>query len=335
MEIVHFEPKHYEKLLAFSKRVWPEKSEEYLKYRLFQFPEQVEDNKNNMLVINNDGKVIGCVLFFITKARIDGKEEKIVWGHDLFVEEQYRGAASLRLMIEVSDIPLSFGAGATDINLKIQKELGAKYMTIQYHYVIFNIWAFKLLLIKLKLIGIPGNDKYSFPDRLKIGNLKFKKISNVNELNIPNNGYWNAPGMDIDFVRDEHFLRKRFFENFLRYHFYKLEHDDASEYDECYFVVRPVIESGFPVLSIVDYRFDLRKPEQFKLVLKAVAKLGKSNRFPLVTVRTSMKLKKLNLYPLVYRTNSRQYIGGPSLFDNSNPKVLVTCADSDTDFLSV
>ncbi|MCE5345217.1 MAG: GNAT family N-acetyltransferase [Bacteroidales bacterium] len=333
MEIVNFETKYYEELLAFSKRIWPDKPEEYLKYRLFQIPEQTEDNKYNLLVKNDEGKIIGCTLYFPSKARINGKEEKMFWGHDVFVEEQYRGIASMLLFIEMSKMELSFGTGATDINYKIQKKGGANFLDVERHYLIFNIWFFKLLLIKLKLIRATGPDIYSFPDILKIGNYKFIKVSNVNELRIPNNGYWNEPDIDIDFVRDEHFLRNRFFENYLKYHFYKLENNDANKPDECYFVVRPTVDGGLPVISIVDFRSNLKKPEQFKLVLKAGAELGKQNRLPLVTVRTTSKLKKLNLCPLVYRTGSKQHITGP-LFFGPNTRILVTCADSDTDFLT-
>lgn len=333
MEIVNFETKYYEELLAFSKRIWPDKPEDYLKYRLFQIPEQTEDNKYNLLVKNDEGKIIGCTLYFPSKAKIYGKEKKMFWGHDVFVEEKYRGAASLLLFIEMSKIELSFGTGATDINYKIQKRAGVNFLDVERHYLIFNIWFYKLLLIKLKLISVVGHNKYIFPDILKIGNNKFIKVSNVNELRIPNKGYWNDSNIDIDFVRDEHFLRNRFFENYLKYHFYKLENSDVNNPDECYFVVRPSIDGGFPVISIVDFRSNLKKPEQFKLVLKAGAELGNINRLPLVTLRTTLKLKKLSLCPLVYRTSSKQHITGPLIFPKRT-RILVTCADSDTDFLT-
>jgi hypothetical protein len=250
----------------------------------------------------------------------------------MIVEEQYKGAAGLLLIIEMLKNKSTFGFGTSDINLKIQKELGTKFIGIATLYVILNIWSFKLLLLKLKLIGISESDKYDFPDILKVGKYKFNKISNVNELNIPNNGYWSDESIDIDFVRNEHFLRKRFFENFNKYYFYKLELDNSTIADECYFVVRPAIEGGFLALSIVDFRFNLKKPEQYKLIFKAVAKLGRRNRFPLLTLRTSVEFKRFNLYPLIYRTNRQQHI--LTYFPvNTGLKLFVTDADSDSDFL--
>lgn len=334
MEIVHYESKHYEELLAFSKKIWPKKSEEYLKYRLFQIPEQLEDNRYNLLVMNDDGKIIGCTLYFPTKARINGKEEKIFWGHDFFVEEHYRGAASLLLIIEMCKIITAFGFGATEINFKIQKELGTRFIGVARQYLIFNIWSFKLLLIRLKLIGTNNPSGCNFPDKVKVGKYLFNKISDVKELNIPDNGYWSNSALDIDFVRDEHFLKNRFFENFTKYYFYCLKLDNSSEPDECYFVVRPAIEGGFPVLSIVDFRFDLYKPEQYDMILKASSFLGRSNRFALVTLRTSVEYKRFNLYPLIWRTNSQEHIV-TNFPINTDLRLFVTSADADIDYLTV
>ena len=332
MKIDYFEPKDYDELLAFSKKVWPQKSEEYLKYRLFQFPEHVEDNRFNLLVKNDNNKIVGCTLYFPTRVKINGNEEKIFWSHDMIVEDQYKGAAGLLLIIEMTKNESTFGFGTSNINLKIQKELGTKFIGLADLYLIFNIWSFRLLLIKLKLMGVSESNNYNFPNKLKVGKDIFNKTSNVNELNIPNKGYWSDENINIDFVRDENFLKNRFFENFNKYYFYKLEIDNSTNTDECYFVVRPAIEGGFLVLSIVDFRFNFKKPEQYGLILKAAAKLGKQNKFPLVTLRTTVKFKKLNLYPLIYRTNRQQHILTYFPVD-TNLKLFVTEADSDSDFL--
>lgn len=331
MEIVNFSPEYYNDLLAFSKKMWPRNSEEYLKYRLFQIPENVEDNKHNLLVIN-EGKIVGCTLYMPTKARIYGKEENILWSHDMIVEEKYRGGAGLLLIIEMLKIKSTFGFGTTDINYKIQKELGTKFIGIAKHFIIFNFWSFKLLLIKLKLIGVPAREKYSFPDEISVKGKIFRRVLCIKELKIPDNGYWSNSSVDIDFLRDEHFLKNRFFENFNKYFFYKLDPAYKTQHDECYFVVRPTVEGGYPVLSLVDFRFNFKKQEQIMLVFKAVAKITKRNRIPLATVRTSLEYKKLNLFPLIFKRNSRMDI--VTYFPvNTNLMVFITNADSDSDFL--
>lgn len=334
MEIVHYESKHYAELLAFSKKIWPHKSEEYLRYRLFQIPEKIEDNKHNLLVMNDDGKIVGCTLYFPTKARICGNEVKIFWSHDMYVEENYRGVGGLLLIIEMDENKSTFGFGSTEINFKIQKELGTKFIGIARQYLIFNLWSFKLLLFKLKLIRIRKPSGYTFPDKIKVGKYLFHKISNVKALNIPYKGYWSNSVIDIDFVRDEHFLKNRFFENFTKYFFYCLKSDSSSEPDECYFVVRPAIEGGFPVLSIVDFRFNFKKPEQYELILKAASRLGRGNRFPLVTLRTSVEYRRFNLNPLILRTDAQEHIVTNFPVQNSLT-IFATNADSDPDFLTL
>lgn len=334
MKIVNYESKHYEELLAFSKKIWPEKPEEYLKYRLLQIPEQIEDNKINLLVLNDDGKIVGCTLYFPTRARIYGKEEKIFWGHDMYVEENYRGAAGLLLIIEMCNIKTAFGFGTTDINFKIQKELGTKFIGVARQYVILNICSLKLLLIKLRLIKISPSHRYCFPDKLKVGKYIFNKISDVKDLNIPDKGYWCDSSIDIEFIRDKHFLKNRFFENFAKYQFYCLMKANSSEPDECYFVIRPSVQGGFPVLSIVDFRFNLKKREQYKLILKAASMLGRLNRLPLVTIRTSYEYRRFNLFPLIFKTPSQEHIVTNYTLDD-NVRLFVNNADSDIDFLTV
>jgi hypothetical protein len=107
-----------------------------------------------------------------------------------------------------------------------------------------------------------------------------------------------------------------------------------SKPDECYFVVRPAIEGGFLVLSIVDFRFNFKKYEQYKLILIAASRLGRHNRFPLVTLRTSVEYRRFNLYPLIYRTNSKEHIITFLPID-TNLKLCITNADSDSDFLTL
>jgi hypothetical protein len=332
MKIVHFDKKNFEELLAFSKKIWPEKSEEYLRFRLFKFPEQTEDNRYNFLVKNDEDRIIGCTLYFPTRALIKGKEEKVFWGHDMYVEEQYRGLASLFLITEQLKIKTSFGFGQTEINKKIQKGLGAKFIDAADLYFIINIWSFKVLLFKFKLIKANDISKNRYPEKLTIGKYTFSKISDVRDLKIPGKGFWCHSMVDIEFVRNEHFLRTRFFENFIEYHFYKLDTADPIKDDECYFVARRIIKKGIPLLSIADFRYNLAKPEQLTLILKAGSRLARYNKLPLSVIRTSHRLHCVRLQPILFKTFSQQQI---ITYYSVNTKVstFVTDADGDSDFL--
>jgi len=332
MEVVAFEQKYYEELLAFSKKMWPEKSEAYLKYRLYQIPEDPEDIRKNLLVLNDDGKIVGCTLYFPTRARINGREEKIYWGHDMIVEEKYRGEAGLLLIIEMDENKTAFGFGTTDINYKIQKELGTKFIGAARHYVIFNLWSFRLPLFRLKLLKLKKEMNYRFPEKISSGGYEFRKLTSVKGLTIPDNGYWTGTEFDIEFVRDRHFLNNRFFENFTKYHFYKLE--ISGETDECYFVVRPSVEGGYPVLSVVDFRFNPGKPVQFIRLLNAASRIGRMNRIPLTTCRTSFNFKRFNFCPLIYGRSALEHIV-TTYPTGENPGLIVTNADADLDFLNL
>jgi hypothetical protein len=312
MKVVNYEPDYYDELLAFSMKTWPDKSEEYLKYRLHQFPEQIEDNRENLLVLNDEGRIIGCTLYFPTRAKIKGEEVKIVWGHDMFVEEEYRGAAGLLLIAEMCNKKTAFGFGTTEINFKIQKELGTRFIGVAHHYLIFNFWSYKLIFQKsLRMRKRIKICEFDFPDKIQAGKYQFEKVKTVEALNIPCNGYWADPNLDIDFVRDEHFLRNRFFDNF----------------------IRPAIENGVLVLSVVDFRFNFKKFDQYESIMKAVAMLGRRHRFPLVSIRTSIKYKRFNLYPLLYRTRSEEHIVTNYPIDTP-ANIFITNADSDSDYLS-
>jgi hypothetical protein len=334
MDILYFEDKYYDKLLAYSIKKWPKKPEEYLKYRLYKFPEQPEDIKRNLMVVNDDCNIVGCSLIFPTRAMVCGNEEKAFWNHDLIVDEKYRGEASLYLMMESGEIKTMFGFGATDINKKIQKELGTPCAGMARLYLLFNFWSFKVPLLRLKLLKCNKKDKLRLPERFKAGGKRFKKVDNVKEIKIPDNGYWCGPELDVEFVRDEHFLDVRFFDGLANYYFYKLENNDPGKADECYFVVRSAIEGGIPVLSIVDFRFNTGKPEQYKSVLKAASKLGRLNRFPLVTLRTSVDYKKFDFSPMIFRTDKAEMITTNYQFEG-DLRSFVTNADADSDFLSL
>jgi hypothetical protein len=332
MEVIGFEQKYYDELLAFSKRIWPEKSEEYLKYRLFQIPEDPDDIKKNLLVLNDEGKIVGCILYFPTRAKILGVEEKVYWGHDMVVEEEYRGAAGLMLIIEMNENRTAFGFGTTEINYKIQKELGTKFIGAARHYVIFNILSFKLPLYRWKLLKTGKKENFRFPEKISAGMSTFRKIYSVSDMKIPGDGYWTSGAYDIEFIRDEHFFKNRFFENFISYQVYKLE--NHGDKDECYFVLRPLEEGGYPVLSIVDFRFNPGKPEQFMFLVKAASTLARMNGIPLTTCRTSYNFRRLNLCPLIFGRNALEHIVTcyPA---NANSKLMVTNADADLDFLNI
>jgi hypothetical protein len=333
MEVINYSPVYYEKLLDFSKKTWPERPQEYLDYRLFKAPYNIEDNKCNLLVINDESNIVGCNMYFPTKARVCGKEENVFWSHDTFIDKECRGDAGMLLILESLRNKSTFGFGLTEMNQKIHEKLKINFVGYISHYIVVNIWAFKLIPEKLGLLPLKKPEKYRFPDEIKVGKNKFRLLHNPDELKIPENGYWNQEEIDIDFIRDEHFIRNRFFENFRGYYFYKLDMGVNHGADECYFVLRPTVEAGISVISVVDFRFNNKNKEQLRLIIKAVNKVAKANRTSLATFKVTMKSDRLMFNPLVYRRDTDTPISTHFNFGSEKKRIFVTSADSDTDFL--
>jgi hypothetical protein len=328
MRIVNFEPGYFEELLGFCKRMWPRNTENYLRYRLFQFPEQVEENKVNLLVLNDENKIIGCNFFFPTKAKLFGKEEKIFWSHDTMIDPEYRkdGFAGMLLISELMQMKNVFGCGLSDINYKIHKRIKAHFLGSGNQFIIVSFWSFKLVLYKLHLLDISNVKDYHYPEIIQVGDITFKKITDITQLNIPENGYWN-PELDIDFIRDAHFLKNRFFDNYNKYEFYALT---GCETDECYFVVKAVMRRGLQFLQLVDFRFNMNKKYQYQTILKAVLKIIRMNRLPFAMMKTNFLHKKFSFFPLVIKlTGSIHFLTYNKIKENVS--FLITFADSDSD----
>lgn len=335
MKIVNYRPEDYPALWEFVSRTWPERAQEYLKYRLEVLPRDSDEAAANLLVLDDCGQVVGCNLFFPSRAEIFGREETVFWSHDTMVDPRYRGDAGMELILRSNQTPGFFGAGLSETAQKIHRRLRTNFIAQSKGYYIFNIWSCKLPFYRL---GWLKSDRTKtelpvIPDTVGACGMVFERVRRAEQLRIPEKGYWNKGQVDIDFVRDERFFRLRFFENVYPYAVFRLRagQDDPGP-DRCYFVVRRIDLKGFPALSLVDFRYDLDRPEQFAAILRAVAKIAFRNRLPLSVVRTTLPDKKYRLRPLTYRSERVSDVI-TRLKTEGAVRMLVTQADSDTDFI--
>lgn len=331
MKIVNYNSNYYNELVLFCQRMWPKNSQKYLNYKLFEFPENPDDNIYNLLVISDDNKIIGCNFFFPTKAKIGDKEEKVFWSHDTMIDPIYRtnGEAGMMLIAELMQKNNVFGIGLSDINYKIHKKIKATFLGEGNRFFILTFWSLKLVLYKLKLFKFGTLKEYFYPTSIQVKQFRFIKISNVNQLNIPNNGYWN-PNLTIDFVRDAHFLNKRFFDIHKNYQFYKLDNELDNIADDCYFVVRVVERRGIPLLELVDLRYNMNKNFQYKLVISAVLKIIKTNKLPIGMMKSNISKKKISLFPLMFKTKDPIHFLTYNRI-KGNVSFFITFADSDAE----
>lgn len=342
IRIIQYSSKYYWELSLYIKKIWPDRKTEYIDYCLKKTCGSEGDAQHHLLVLNEEDRIVGCHLFFFTKAMIYGKESPVYWGHDTFVDEEYRGDVGMMLMLEVQSIP-HFGMGLSDVNAKIQRVLKSTFFKELVLYGTVNsffICSFVRLVMKKKSSCFTC---FVHPGQLKMGKWYFDEIKDATVLNIPNRGYWCKGHMDIDFIRDYDYLSTRFFHSFNTYYFYHLL--TRESFDSCYFVVRPIIYKNMPALSIVDFRYDPEHPEQYSLILKAVDRIAKLNKIGLVLHVTNIGNQKpliksfcgltvLSFFPLLLcRTQGIEYIATTSCHLPDSATSLVTGADSDYDFL--
>lgn len=336
VRIIRYTPEYYEDLCLYIKKTWPEKRDDYIDYCL---KEAAEDEKNNLLCLNEKGEIVGCQLCFSTKALIRGVEQCTGWAHDTILDKEYRGDGGLLLMLEAQALPL-FGVGLSDINQKIQKVLNATFFKDVITYFRLNLFFIRsvfLYIVRKKV----GSIHFHSLDKVQIGRNTFAEVRDVASLKIPNKGYWWKGQADIDFIRDYDYLSKRFMNNFNKYYLYHLI--VQGENDSCYFVIRPILYKKIPTLSIVDFRYDFEKPEQFSLISEAANRIAKANKIGLVLYLCNIGHKKalmefskfsiLSFFPFLLRKNPGvSYVASSSFHLSQAATSLATGADADGDF---
>lgn len=340
IKIIAYQPEYYDRLYSYMKKKWPRQSREYLDYRLKTIVEDNKDLQYNLLILNEKGEIVGCNLFFPTKALIRGKERRVYWSHDTILDKEYRGDGGLMFMLKLQSQP-HFGMGLSTVNRKIQQALKTTFfreMVIYYRLNLFFITSIFQYVTQKR----PVSNSFIHPTEVKVGKGSFLEVKDIASLKMPDKGYWCQGDVDIDFIRDHGYLSKRFMCNFNTYYMYRLS--TQKEYDSCYMVVRPVLKKKTPVLSIVDFRYDLKSPGQFLLILKAANRIAKVNKIGIVLCLCNikygnilMKLPKvsiISLFPLLLRRNKGvDYVASSSSLSQQSASSLVTSADSDADFL--
>lgn len=238
-------------------------SNEYLEYCL--------DNSlgrgYSKIVINSNSEVVGCHLYYFTKVLINNEEIETQWGHDTYLDKEYRKDIGVDFLLVRSKIP-AFGLGLTETNAKIRKLLKSIFFKGVYTYYTFTPFFFlsplqKYLKSRINVVDI---------SYVKVKNHIFHRVYSVSQINVPNNGYWNKGIVSLDFNRSADFIEKRFIK--CNVHDYRVY---ASQ--DSYFVVRASSHRGIPALLLCDYRYDPSKPDSLAILYKAVKKIARRSRF--------------------------------------------------------
>jgi len=262
--IIEISPEYKDRLYRYLMHLRPKFGDKYVTYCVEEACDV--DNPQSILVLNDSDEIVGCHLFFETYARIKGYEKKIVWGHDTYLDENYRHEIGLDFMLKISDVSNMVGYGLSDVNRKIQKLTpSVVFLEGMLKYYKFSSW-FIWGIIKKILRGcrIP----HYLPSIIRTKGTTFAICENSNQLEIPNQGYWNKDVQDVEFVRDEEFINKRFFNSDIhQYYVY------TSQEKDCYFVVRPILFKSIPALFVADFRYDMHQPKRLNDIFDCAEKI--------------------------------------------------------------
>lgn len=255
-------------LRDYMKKRFPTYSEEYISYCVGH----AKDREPALLVINEDGIIVGCQQFYCTHAVYKGQSIDVQWGHDTFLDKEYRSVIGLDFVLAIKSVGNIFGIGLTDVNKKIYKLQKAVFFEGVYNYYIFTPFViidlfFRVFHLKKK------NTKWIEVIRYK--DCSFKKVTSAKEITIPNNGFWFDGYNDLDFIRDTNFLDKRFFNNEV----YKYAVYSSGS---AYFVVRKTIYRGFPALLVCDFRYNPSDNRSVNFLMKSVAKVAEKTHSGLI-----------------------------------------------------
>ena len=242
--IVEYTRAWHEKLFLYMHKTFPTYSKEYIEYGI----EKSSGIVPSLLVVNNKEEVVGCHLYYCTKALLNDEVMDTQWGHDTYLDQDYRKEA---------------GVGLTETNAKMRKLMKSVFLKGVFNYYTITPLIIcsplqKLLRTKKKVKDVPC---------ITINGHTFRRVHSTEEMTIPNGGFWFKGYNNLDFIRDAEFLNHRFFD--CKVHNYKIYASDDS-----YFVVRESSYRGMPAMMLSDFRYNPADFESTTYLLKAIRKLA-------------------------------------------------------------
>ncbi len=324
--IIPISEEYRSSLAEYMHKKFPLYSQKYINFDINEAIAGNHERNTSFIAINENNNIVGCHLSFSTKAWIQGKEILAIWGHDTFLDSEYRRELGMDFILEISAYKYGFGVGLTEINYKIQKLIRSNiFVDGVRKYCLLSPWIIWRKIIRFIRVT---NSTPTMPISIHVDNVTFTQCHTPKDIDIPNNGYWNKDISEVDFIRDEEFLNKRFFLNPVhRYYVYTIKGE------KCYFVLRPVFLKDVYALMAVDFRYDYTKPELVHTIFKAIQKVCNKKRLGAILLTTNDnniklffdKKKWCKSYPVAF-------VGGKKNISSKDSLVYLTAADSDDEF---
>lgn len=320
-KIIDYSEEWRSRLSEYMKKTFPEYSDSYIDYCMGCSSGSIPSK----IVVTDKGEVVGCHLYYCTKVCINGEVYDTQWGHNTFLNEEFRPIIGLDLMLLTQSIK-GFGLGLTEHNERIQKKLKKVFFDGTYNYYVVTR---KILLSPIQKL-FHNKPQLSQKEIIKEGKYEYRLIHDVNDIRIPNDGFWFKGYRDIDFIRDAAFLRKRFFDNnVFPYQVYSLKSNENA----AYFVVRQTLYRGYNALTLCDFRYSHNDEQTLKSIMRAVKKIANlSNIGIILFVCGDVNMEKA-LKNTIHHKTKMDFVSGMKV--RSDMSYCITGADSDADFLKL
>ena len=320
-EIKNYNSSYHDKLYNYLKIIAYNSSESYVEYCV-----NTSDGKMpSILVVDENDNIVGCHLHFSTQMNVKGEIKDVAWGHETYLNEDYRSSAGLDFVLTIN-CKNSIGIGLSETNRKIQKKIKKNVMmSTVYSYCFLNVFfpygvIYKCFMSKIKPLKLE-NVIYS--------KVVFRQAKSPEDIVIPNGGFWFENRADYDLIRDREYLNRRFFNNkVFEYSVYEYHNEKG---DSCYFVIRPILFRGVPTVSLVDYRF-YGNSNLMNYILLAVRKIAMKNHIGIVQTIGGIKEVNSTFESLFCVKRLAECLIHKTLGAKPTDSISITPSDSDVDF---
>lgn len=275
---------------------------------------------SRQILVYNDNTIVGCNFFIYARTRIKDDYKTIAWSNSTFLDPIYRRYVGLDFILSIYECENVMGFGVTDINYKLLTMLHANFIATSYGFKLKNEYYNS---------GI-SNPILSYPSDLFVKDKHFIKVNSSSEIRAPKDGSWNQD-MEIDFIRDEDFINKRFFKTPWHYLIYRLPGNGTS-LDELYFICRIRNNKGIRTLFLVDYRFNVDSKMGMDYVIEALYQLCVLNNIKESLIFTSLTSQINTANRVLEKFGEDVHLISNITGINPN-SIMVTPADSDCDLI--
>lgn len=320
-KIVRYSDEYKDTFVYYLKKTFPNYSDAYIDYCIRHAIDK-EYDRSAFIILNSSNEIVGCHMYYPTKALIYNNVVETSWGHDTIIDIDYRKEISINFIVQINKVP-AFGIGVTNANEKIQKSLRTRFIPGLNTLFKLNIYSLLLGFLAQKRVDI-----FYPPQCIDVDGFTIRLVENSNQINILNDGFWYKSVCNVDFIRDKVYLDDRFFHNgAYNYSVYTIPEEAI------YFVIRPIIFRGIPVLSLVDFRYDINKRFLIKPIIHACVKIAMINHLGGILVVTNDVVIKKVVRKGICLSREISLVANKYLKLKDEIKTNITSADADVDFM--